>query len=534
VSIKPRNSKELTVSELVGHLAPGEWFQAGDVPDWPPDVFAFAASLLKRSGAYVEIVNQWPPRSFSESDDWAATIGDIAKDWRARFELGKTPPVEVCTWWADVVKESNTPLSELPTRRALVESLTNLLAAADEASGGIGIVDADVELDKYYDLTLAYLEGNQSGCSSLCQMINASSAMVLPKLHTPQSGITLRSLSHNLALWDRPEVRPIWRQLRMPNVKHGFNLLVLPWPLEVDPSTFQPQSVDAEQMPGRFGFFSYIPPKASGDYVGRVTELVRRARVKVGRLDGIVFPELSLRIDDFQQLKAALPGLLIIGGVGGEGADGKFGVNSVMVGLDIGEGKHEYTQHKHHRWRLESGQIEQYGLGCGLDGRMKWWWESLTIQRRDCTFFSVNPWLTFCVLICEDLARQDPVAELVRTVGPNLVIGLLMDGPQLGTRWSARYATVLADDPRCSVLTVTSAGLVDLTRSQGLTGSRSIALWKDALSREAKEIILDQQSEGILLSLSCEFAEEWSADGRSDTGQTGYLRLSGIHQLHRM
>jgi hypothetical protein len=32
-----------------------------------------------------------------------------------------------------------------------------------------------------------------------------------------------------------------------------------------------------------------------------------------------------------------------------------------------------------------------------------------------------------CALICEDLARPDPVAEIVRTVGPNLVIALLME-----------------------------------------------------------------------------------------------------------
>jgi len=52
------------------------------------------------------------------------------------------------------------------------------------------------------------------------------------------------------------------------------------------------------------------------------------------------------------------------------------------------------------------------------------------------------------VLICEDLARLDPVNDLVRAVGPNLVMSLLMDGPQLTTRWPARYATVLADDSR--------------------------------------------------------------------------------------
>ena len=42
---------------------------------------------------------------------------------------------------------------------------------------------------------------------------------------------------------------------------------------------------------------------------------------------------------------------------------------------------------------------------------------------------------------------MDEVAELIRDVGPTLVVTILLDGPQLATRWTARYAGVLADDP---------------------------------------------------------------------------------------
>jgi hypothetical protein len=48
----------------------------------------------------------------------------------------------------------------------------------------------------------------------------------------------------------------------------------------------------------------------------------------------------------------------------------------------------------------------------------------------------------------------------MNAIGPNLVIALLMDGPQLENRWPARYATVLAEDPGSAVLTVTSLGMV--------------------------------------------------------------------------
>lgn len=75
------------------------------------------------------------------------------------------------------------------------------------------------------------------------------------------------------------------------------------------------------------------------------------------------------------------------------------------------------------------------------------------------------------MLVCEDLARQDPAADLIRAVGPNLLIALLMDGPQLSGRWPARYASVLAEDPGTSVLTLTSLGMAERSRPIIQSGS---------------------------------------------------------------
>ncbi|HEX5887886.1 MAG TPA: hypothetical protein VFY61_04250, partial [Pyrinomonadaceae bacterium] len=134
--------------------------------------------------------------------------------------------------------------------------------------------------------------------------------------------------------------------------------------------------------------------------------------------------------------------------------------------------------------------------------------------------------------ICEDLARQDPIAELVRAVGPNLVIALLMDGPQLPSRWPARYATVLADDPGSSVLTLTSIGMAELSRPPSVaTGSRAIALWKDAKTGQAITIDLPKDKQGAVLSLSRVFVKEYAADGRDDGGATGYPTLTGVHYV---
>lgn len=119
----------------------------------------------------------------------------------------------------------------------------------------------------------------------------------------------------------------------------------------------------------------------------------------------------------------------------------------------------KYKQYKHHRRQLDKSQIERYGLSGVLEAN-RIWWESIKIPKRRVSFLNVGDRMTISHLICEDLARQDPIAELVRHVGPTLVVTILTDGPQLKNRWSARYATVLADDPGCSVITLTSIGMV--------------------------------------------------------------------------
>jgi hypothetical protein len=106
-------------------------------------------------------------------------------------------------------------------------------------------------------------------------------------------------------------------------------------------------------------------------------------------------------------------------------------------------------------------------------------------------------------------------------------------GPQLKARWSGRYATVLADDPGSSVLTLTSLGMATLCRPFGThTPSRNIALWKDPKTGGPHEITLPEGAAAIVLTISAEFAEEWSADGRSDGGSTGYPTLTGIHPVY--
>jgi hypothetical protein len=184
------------------------------------------------------------------------------------------------------------------------------------------------------------------------------------------------------------------------------------------------------------------------------------------------------------------------------------------------------SQAKHHRWRLDGWQIQRYGLQKILDPT-KFWWEHIAVEERRLAIIATTPRLTISALVCEDLARSEPAGELLRAVGPNLVVCLLLDGPQLQNRWSAKYATALADDPGSSVLTLTSLGMAQL----GKKPSRSVALWKDGQDGQAREISLPAKDEAAILEIDIATVEEFTADERSDKGAAGIpkLRKNGLH-----
>ena len=74
-------------------------------------------------------------------------------------------------------------------------------------------------------------------------------------------------------------------------------------------------------------------------------------------------------------------------------------------------------------------------------------------------------------------------------------MAVLLDGPQLTSRWAARYASVLADDPGSAVLTLTSYGMVQRSRPPGHDPSSVVALWKDP-ERGTREISLEPGAHG--------------------------------------
>jgi hypothetical protein len=274
---------------------------------------------------------------------------------------------------------------------------------------------------------------------------------------------------------------------------------------------------------------------------------IEGAREHAGTLDAIVFPELALTYAQYQvaeRIAVEERAILICGLRRASRAPRHDFNHCVFQPAGIlrevrGKSRRIRTlvkelrliQAKHHRWCLDREQLVNYQLAGKLPG-LRGSWENIELRERLLYFVTLNR-MTWSVLICEDLARQDPAADLIRAVGPNLVIALLMDGPQLNGRWPARYASVLAEDPGSSVLTLTSLGMAErcrpILRTTGKRAepSRVVALWRDVQSGEI-EIALDAGDDACVLTLECGVREEYSADGRSDGSAAGYPIFAGF------
>lgn len=530
--------KQLLLGDIVEFLVGKKAGEDHPFLFWPPDVFAIVTYLLEESGAYAEVVNEWPPKG-CKLQTWRESVELIGLAWR-KSALNRRAPKEVRAWWKIVWRKKHVAVAEIRRDKELWQTLVQLTAAADEACAGVGIPDYGNDKDDFNYVISSLLTQTvdmPEVASSLCIFIHPSKAVVLPKMHTPQKGITIRSMSHHLALSSSADIRPKWYEVAsrtQVKAKHAVTLLIIPLPLEVLPSQFIPAKVEHGNLPGMdpsFGFFEFLP-KIDPKLITKVQKLYSKAVETVGHVDGIIFPEMALLPEQYRAFKKAFLSdvSFFVTGVYQKPTKIAPGRNYAQIFATFDKKYYfEARQEKHHRWFLEDNQIRQYGLGSTLNPNRKWW-EFTAVGDRTIHFFSLDSWFTFTVLICEDLARPDPVGSVLRAVGPNLVIALLQDGPQLAARWSSRCATVLADDPGSSVLTVTSLGMSQMSRPNGAKPCRTIALWKDP-ETGIQEIELPDKDEAVVLSLTSKSAQEWTADGRHDGGHAGYLRLAGVHPL---
>lgn len=514
-----------TIQSFLQEFLPGV---SETCPSWPPDVFGLCIALLNRTGAYRLVVSEWKPGP-TGGEKWADAIARVAANWREE-PVGGLAPERVHRLWTRVWQARKQPIDEIVQRRELWKALLELSSLADQASGNAGIpLGERAEGDAFHFEAASLLARD---VATLGKQLDPSRVRVLPKLHTPQTGLTIRSLSHHLCAYRPGDLEVAWHNVPTGRLLHSLNLLLLPWPTEISPSQFSEAEQAVVQLDARFGFFRFAsaPPSRAAS---RIKGLIERAQAHVGRIDGVVLPELALPQRTYVRVRRAVLDkacFLVAGVQEPESSANEMGGNTVHVDIPAASGYQSTTQDKHHRWRVQRSQIVQYGLGSVLNPQRSWW-EWMPIHQRRLGFFAMRPWLTMCALICEDLAQQEPVGEVVRAVGPNLVLALLMDGPQLRERWAGRYATVLADDPGSSVLTLTSLGMSMLSRPAGKEPSRTVGLWKDAKSGDAIPLNLPSGAEALVLSLAVDYCEEWTADGRSDNGATGYPTFAGVHAI---
>jgi hypothetical protein len=272
--------------------------------------------------------------------------------------------------------------------------------------------------------------------------------------------------------------------------------------------------------------FEFAPAeKLDLDLVGRVIDA---ARDEVDSVDTVMLPESAIDEDEVNDLEALLDrhgvALLIAGVRQRSRQPGQLPGNWVHMGVTprlekgvsrasaTGEQWIHIRQYKQTRWSLDEAQILQYHIGGALHPHIRWW-EAMDVPRRRIQFIEHGDGIAIVSLVCEDLAQICEVAQVIRSVGPTIVLTPLLDGPQFNSRWAARYASVLADDPGSAVLTLTSFGMVQRCRPQGQDPSTVVALWKDPV-RGVREIPLETGAQGVLFTVCGGRGTRRSADGR--------------------
>jgi hypothetical protein len=532
-----------------GHLTVRQlWEWLSDRPctarllEWPPDVAALTTAVLQRSQAFRFVVSPpagaaWPPTG----PTFAATVTEAARRWRAAPEIGSAAvPDLVARAWATVEAALDTPVADLVEGRPwpLCEALLTLHAVADEAAAGCG----------GGSLGPSPADGAGSGAVHVArarELLARTGSMAalptgrvvhLPKVRTTPVGMTHRSLSRYSctttdgipAVWHRA---PLHLRAAGPALAHA-NVLLLPWPLRVHDSDFVPVPASVHR-PERepFGFFTYEPSEVVD--LDLVDRLLDAALAEVGRVDAVVLPEGVLAEPEVAPLEAVLGrrgvGLLVSGVRVPPVAPDRFPGNAVHIGVHVGDQWWHHRQNKHHRWFLQGAQVEQYDLGGALHPAVRWW-EAMDVPPRSVHLLELGSGLTLAAVVCEDLARLDGVADLLRSVGPSLVVTLLLDGPQLQSRWTGRYAGVLADDPGSAVLTITAGGFVSRSRPPGFPPSDVVAMWKDPL-RGVREIPLEAGAQGVLLTTVAAPSGRYAADGRAPVDDVTDLSVAGLHQV---
>jgi hypothetical protein len=509
--------------------------------DWPPDMFAVTSSLIEHGSLYRMMVSA-DPRTDRAGDDlissgwpnqqeWLGEVRALSRAWRAHIESTyrtTTPGTDerLRSFFArcerllrELVMSPHVDDAADPTT---LSHLFALHAISDEACVGLGIPGGpNPSPNMAQDAELRLVD------TGSLSRFEPTLVRVLPKLRTPQRGLMLRSFSHHVAT-TTSDVVVQWRPSPPPNYLadddcERLELLVVPWPFNASDIEITPAPMTSDPaLPPGWGYFDFdINATLDDAHLDMISRTIHAAEQRIGGpIHGLILPEAALIEEDFERLLDMLEQ---------EELDVRFVLTGIR-GRETNRARLQVLsyppvdQDKHHRWCLEGGQIEQYSLHETLN-RNRQWWEHIALPPRKLTIVPASGWLTMCHVICEDLARLDPIDQVIRAVAPTLLVALLQDGPQLRTRWPAKFATVYSDDPGCSVLTVTSAAMAARFTSPHVQGrQRVVALWSEP-GGYPQELELAEGAKGLWLSIQAARVTEYTADGRSDDGWAARLVL---------
>ena len=432
-------------------------------------------------------------------------------------------PELVAEKWGVVRERAEIPLEQLADGREwrVCEALLTLHAIADEACAGL-FVALDVRRRGVLLSRPGPRAVGETGCLA---RIHTQFVRVLPKIRTPPTG---RASFSRYACVYRPGLETRWHKMPLviaaPTRAEHAQLLLLPWPLRVRESDFRGVEGSVQRLAKEpFGFFEFAPEERLDlDLVDRV--LSRRAKRSAASTSSSA--ESAVEESEIDALEALLDrhGVTYLqAGVRGRSGDRaareqsdarrrepeareRRGASTQLLGSGSTSARTSIIAGRSTRARSTSTTSVARFTRTSAGGRRS---TSLAGRSRSSKSARAHD----RVAGVRGPRADDEVAELIRAIGPTIVSTALLDGPQLTSRWSARYASVLADDPGSAVMTLTSFGMAQRSRPAGFDASPVIALWKDP-ARGTREISLEPGAQGVLLTVCGARATRRSADGR--------------------
>src|SRR5262249_16726510 len=139
--------------------------------------------------------------------------------------------------------------------------------------------------------------------------VSSDAVLVLPKVHTPAAGTSIRSMSR-YATAHAPSVAVRWHKLPArrrgtePRADH-VNFLLLPWPLRIRAGDVRAVEGSGQRDPEEpYGFFDFDPAERLD--LDLVDRMLVAARNEVDSIDVVCLPESAIAEDEIAPLEALL------------------------------------------------------------------------------------------------------------------------------------------------------------------------------------------------------------------------------------